>query len=171
MEPDELAWFEGHCYPYSQNISYFPLIDLMNRAWRIDEADPPERIREKIEPRLNQLLEASPELIPYIGSLYALSYPQIEQVSPEFWLSRFTDAVKAVVSALARRGPTVFCFEDIHWADQPTLDLLRAILTGTRDPALFLCVYRLPFSLFPDPQKNLPDRAVEEIRLQDLITG
>ena len=160
MESDGLAWFEGHCYPYSQNISYFPLIDLMNRAWRIDEADPPERIREKIEPRLKQLLEASPELIPYIGSLYALSYPQIEQVSPEFWLSRFIDAVKAVVAALARRGPTVFCFEDIHWADQPTLDLLRAILTETRQPALFLCVYRLPFSLFPDPQKNLPDRAV-----------
>jgi predicted ATPase len=140
----------------------------MNRAWRIDEADPPERIREKIEPRLQQLLEASPELIPYIGSLYALSYPQIEQVSPEFWLSRFIDAVKSVVTALARRGPTVFCFEDIHWADPPTLDLLRVILAETREPALFLCVYRIPFSLFPDSQKNQSDRAVEEVRLQDL---
>ena len=168
LDLDGLAWLEGHCYPYSQNISYFPLIDLMNRAWRIDEEDPPEKIRDKIEPRLNQLLKDSPELIPYIGSLYALSYPQIEQVSPEFWRSRFIDAVKAVVAALACRGPTVFCFEDIHWADQPTLDLLRAIMTGTRHPTLFLCVYRLPFSIFSDAQQGHPDRTVEEIRLLDL---
>ena len=168
LDLNSLAWFEGHSYPYSQNIPYFPLIDLMNRAWRIDEADPPEKIREKIELRLNQLLENSSEAIPYIGSLYALSYPQIEQVGPESWLSRFIDAVKAVVESLARQGPTVFCFEDIHWADQPTLDLLRAILAWTQHPALFLCVYRLPFSLFPESQNSLPDRVYEEIRLQDL---
>lgn len=76
--------------------------------------------------------------------------------------------MKLVVAALARQGPTVFCFEDIHWADGPTLDLLRTILTEIRHPALFLCVYRLPFSLFPDPQKSLPELTVEEIRLQDL---
>ena len=168
LDPASLSWLEGHSFPYSQNIPYFPLIDLMRRAWQIDEVDPPEKIRKKIEPRLKLLLKDSPELFPYIGSLYELNYPQIEQVKPEFWLSRFIDAVKAVVAALGRQGPTVFCFEDIHWADQPTCDLLRIIMAATQHPVLFLCVYRLPFSLFPDAQHNLADQAYEEIRLQDL---
>lgn len=168
LDPSNLTWLEGHCFPYSQNIPYFPLIDVMKRAWQIDEVDPPETIREKIESSLTQLIEGRPELIPYIGSLYELNYPQIEQVSPEFWLSHFIDAVKSVVEALAQKEPTVFCFEDIHWADQPTCDLLRIIMADIQHPAVFLCVYRLPFLLFPDARHKLSDMVYEEIRLKDL---
>lgn len=63
LDPNEITWFEGHSYPYSQNISYFSIIDLMKRAWRIGEEYPPEQIRETIEPRLNGLLKGKPELI------------------------------------------------------------------------------------------------------------
>ncbi len=50
----------------------------------------------------------------------------------------------------------VFCFEDIHWADQPTIDLLRIIMTETLHPALFLNVYRLPFNFFPIHRETYP---------------
>ena len=42
LDPNEIQWREGHAYAYSQNIPYFPLIDLLNRAWQIEEGDPPE---------------------------------------------------------------------------------------------------------------------------------
>jgi class 3 adenylate cyclase/tetratricopeptide (TPR) repeat protein len=168
LDRKTLNWLEGHCFAYSQNISYFPLIDFMNRAWQIAEHDSLEKIRNRIEPFLEGLPDFDRALIPFIGSLYALSYPQIAQVSPEFWKSRFSEAIEALVASLARRMPTVFCFEDIHWADQATLDLLRSILTETRHPAIFLCVYRLPFSFFPDLQSTGGDSSYDEIRLQDL---
>jgi class 3 adenylate cyclase len=49
LDLDGIQWLEGHAYPYSQNIPYFPLIDLLNRALRIEEGEPPERVKDKVE--------------------------------------------------------------------------------------------------------------------------
>ncbi len=35
-------WIEGHAYNYTQNISYYPLINLLNRELGIEESDTPE---------------------------------------------------------------------------------------------------------------------------------
>ena len=114
LDLDKIRWREGHSYPYSQNIPYFPLMDLLNRAWRIEEGDPPDRIREKIESGVERLLGTREEIAPYVGTLYSLSYPAIEEVSPEFWKSRLFDGIKSLVAALTQYAPTIFCFEDIH---------------------------------------------------------
>ena len=50
---EKVNWREGQCYPYSRNFTYFPLIDLLNRTLGIEESDPPELVREKIESGLN----------------------------------------------------------------------------------------------------------------------
>ena len=43
----EMRWLEGHAYAYAQNIPYFPLIDLFNRVFQIEESDPPSGSGEK----------------------------------------------------------------------------------------------------------------------------
>ena len=168
LDLQEIQWREGHAYAYSQNIPYFPLIDLLNRAWQIEEGDPPERIREKVESVLQDLIGKQEDVVPYIGSLYALSYPEIEGVSPEFWKARLREAIGTILAALTRRGPTVICLEDLHWADPSTIDLLRFILSEFRYPVLFLCVYRLPFSLFTGHEISGFGEFYREIKLQDL---
>jgi hypothetical protein len=125
LDLEEILWLEGHAHAYSQNIPYFPLIDLLNRAWAIEEGDPPERVKEKVESNLDPLIGKSKDVVPYIGGLYALKYPEVEEVSPELWKSRLFEAVSAVLGALTRRRPTVICLQDLHWADPSTLDLLR----------------------------------------------
>jgi ATP/maltotriose-dependent transcriptional regulator MalT len=53
------------------------------------------------------------------------------------------EVVAALVRALARRAPTVVVIEDLHWADEATLDVVR--LLGRRvhqAPALVLASYR-----------------------------
>jgi class 3 adenylate cyclase/tetratricopeptide (TPR) repeat protein len=168
LDLDKIRWREGHAYQYAQNISYFPLIDLMNRAWKIEEGDSPTTVRDKIESGIERLLGNTGQVVPYVGSLYALAYPEIEDVSPEFWRSRLFEGVQAIVAALTEYGPTVFCFEDIHWSDPSTLDLLRYLISQLRHPALFLCLYRPPFSLFTSNQLKSLGKSYEEIRLQDL---
>jgi class 3 adenylate cyclase/tetratricopeptide (TPR) repeat protein len=164
----KVRWREGNSYPFSQNIPYFPLIDLMNRAWRIEDGDPPEKIREKIESGIERLLGVKEDAAAYVGSLYSLSYPEIEEVSPEFWKARLFESIKSIVSSLTQYAPTIFCFEDIHWADPSTLDLLRFLLSEANYPVLFILVYRLPFSLFSSHQVNAFGNIYEEIRLHDL---
>ena len=168
LDLGEIQWREGHAYAYSQNIPYFPLIDLLNRAFQIEEGEPPEKIRGKVESGLQDLIGKKEDVVPYIGSLYALSYPEIEGVSPEFWKARLQEAIGTILAALTRRGPTVICLEDLHWADPSTIDLLRFILSEFRYPVLFLCVYRLPFSLFTGHEISGFGEFYREIKLQDL---
>lgn len=168
IHADEVQWREGHSYAYSQNIPYFPLIDLLSRAWQIQEGDSPDQVRKKVETGADLLISDRKDLIPYLGSLYSLPYPEIEQVSPEYWKTRLHEAVQMILSALTRRSPAVICLEDLHWADPSSIELIRLILNDLRLPAMFLCAYRPPFNLFTAHQLAGLGQGYREIRLQDL---
>jgi class 3 adenylate cyclase/tetratricopeptide (TPR) repeat protein len=168
LDLEEILWLEGNAYAYAQNISYFPFIDMLNRVWAIEEGDPPERVKEKLESNLEPLIGMSKDFVPYIGGLYALKYPEAEGVSPEFWKSRLFEAVSGVLGSLAHRQPTAICLQDLHWADPSTLDLLRFVMLESRLPALIILVYRPPFNLFSSHQMDSLGGTYEEIRLQDL---
>jgi len=171
LDLEKIQWFEGHAYAYAQNIPYFPLIDLLNRAFHIEEGDSTEKVRQKIESGVEDLVEKKEGIVPYIGSLYSLGYPEIEEVSPEFWKSRLRDAAQMILSALARRAPTVYFLEDLHWADPSFVELLRHVLMEIRQPAIVLCVYRPVFNLFTTEQSRSMAKVYHEIRLQDLSSS
>lgn len=168
LDMDKVQWLEGHAYAYSQNMPYFQLIDMFNRALEIEEGDSQVKVREKLESGLGLLLGDQNNIVPYIGSLYSLDYQEAETVSPEHWKLRLRDAIQSVLAALTRNRPAVICLEDIQWADPSSLDLLRYILADFNYPALFVCVYRLPFSLFTGQQQSGLVKSYQEIQLQDL---
>ena len=163
-----IQWVEGHAYAYAQNIPYFPLIDLLNRVLHIEENDTPESVRKKVESGVEQLVDKKESVVPFIGSLYSLRYPEIEAVSPEFWKSRLQDAIQNILSALAKKAQTIFFLEDLHWADPSFVELLRNALKEIREPAIVICAYRPTFSLFTGHQIGSMGKVYKEIRLQDL---
>jgi class 3 adenylate cyclase/tetratricopeptide (TPR) repeat protein len=165
---DDIQWREGHAYAYTQNIPYFPLVDILSRAFQIEEGDPQDRLQKKVETASRELMRDRQDLIPYIGSLYSIRYPEIEAVSPEFWKVKLQEAIKAVMTGLTERAPTIVYLEDLHWADPSSVAMLRSILAGTRYPALFLCVYRPTFALFSSHQLSSLPSSYREIALQDL---
>ena len=168
LDPKEIQWHQGQAYAYSQNTPYFPLIDLFSWAFQIKDGDAPESVRDKVESAVESLVGKREDIIPYVGSLYTLSYPEVEGVSPEFWKARLQKTVQAILSGLAQRAPTVICLEDLHWADPSFMDLLRFLLSEFRYPALFLCVYRPTFSLFTSHQLSGLGIQHQDIQLQDL---
>ena len=148
LDLDNIQWREGNAYAYAQNIPYFLLIDLISKAIRIGEGDAPDKVKEKLESSLESLTGDKHGIASYIGSLYALDYPEIEDVSPEFWKAELQKSILKVLTALARRSPTVICLEDLHWADPSTIELVHFLLSEIRHPVLFLCVYRPTISSF-----------------------
>ncbi|MGD9288985.1 MAG: adenylate/guanylate cyclase domain-containing protein [Desulfobacterales bacterium] len=165
---EEIQWLEGQAYPYSQNIPYSPLINLLSRSLQIEEGNPSEEIRKKVETGLRILIKENQNLIPYVGSLFSLSYAEIEDVSPEHWKAQLQRTIKIVLRALTERAPTVVCLEDLHWADPSFLELIRILISEFRKPTLFLCVYRPIISLFTGDQIRNMMTKYHEIRLQDL---
>ena len=168
LKRTEIQWLEGQANPYSQNTPYYPLLDLLNRALKVKEGDPPEKIREKVQTGIHRLMGDAANLTPYIGSLFSIRYPEIEEVSPEFWKTQLQKAVQAILASLAQSGPMIICFEDLHWADPSFLELIRLILVQLKLPIFFICSYRPLISLFNSHQLNNMAPRYHEIRLEDL---
>ena len=168
LDLNEIRWLEGQAFQYSQNTPYAPLINLFSRALQIEEGDPPEKVREKVESGISSLTGAREDVVAYVGSLFSLSHPRIDQVSPEYWKVQLQKAVQVVLTELTHRAPTVICLEDLHWADPSFLELSRFFLSAIKDPVLFLCVYRPSISLLTTHQINSMKGRYKEIRLHDL---
>jgi len=168
LDIEAIQWREGHAYAYSQNSPYTTVIDLLNRAFQLEEGDSSEKLREKLESGIEYLVGETEDIIPYIGSLFSLSYPEVEDVSPEFWKVRLREGMKSILDAFAQGAPTIICLEDLHWADPSSVDLIRFVLEKPGHPALFVCVYRPTFSLFSSQQLTTIGESYSEIRLQDL---
>lgn len=168
LDLDEIQWLDGQAYAYAQNHAYFPLIDFFNRGFRIKEDDAPQEVREKLEIGVESLVVNKEDIVPYLGSLYALNYREVDELSPELWKSRLKEAVKAVLSGLVQRTPTIICLDDLHWADPSFMELLRFVLSEFQYPALFICLYRPGISLFTSrPISGLMAR-YHEIHLHNL---
>ncbi|MGV7224272.1 MAG: AAA family ATPase, partial [Nitrospinales bacterium] len=164
----QIQWIEGHAYAYSQDIPYFPLVDLLNRLLHIDENDLPEKVRQKVESGIQSLVGKQEDIIPFVGGLYSLSYPETKDVSPEFWKSRMQMAILAILEAIAKKAPTVFFLEDLHWADPSFVEFLRRACIEIRQPAIVLCAYRPTFSLFTGHQVRNIVKHYHDIQLQNL---
>jgi class 3 adenylate cyclase/tetratricopeptide (TPR) repeat protein len=168
LDLNEIQWIEGHAYPYAQNTPYFPLINMLNRTFRINEGDMPGAVKEKLETGLSTIFGSETEFIPYIGRLYSLDYPEIEDVSPDFWHRSLQKSIVVLLSKLAEKKPMVICLEDLHWADPSFLNLIQFILSNLTSPILTLAAYRPPIRLFSDQQIKSMINSYEEIMLQDL---
>lgn len=163
-----VRWFEGYTYPYTQSTPYFPIISLFDEAIKIKSEDSSETLRLKLENTIERLLPDSHDIIPYIGSLYSLDYPEIESVSPEFLKSKLFDAVYKVLIALAEGEPTIICIEDLHWSDPSSLELIRFIQEKMDAPVMFIYVTRPTIQLFSDSFIKTMKLPYYELEINDL---
>lgn len=166
---DNITWHEGHAYGFMQNRPYFPLVDLFTRSFRIEEGDGPEHIKKKLESGLAILLGQGNDAAPYIGGLFSIHYPETENLNPESWKSKLYKSVSQTLKEIAKQGPTIVCFEDLHWADPSTVAMLRQLVPEFSEEVLFLNTYRPPFLLLAGTDKNgLTRQNYHEICLTNL---
>jgi class 3 adenylate cyclase/tetratricopeptide (TPR) repeat protein len=163
-----VQWVEGRAYAYTQSSAYYPLIDLINRLWGIEESDPAEVLRAKLTDGVHALMGPREDILPYIGSLYGGVYPEIEGTSPEVWHERLYEATYEIMLAVARQAPTVFCVEDLHWADSGTLSLLKKLAANFRAASILVCTYRPPFNLFSHYQLRTLGSLYHDLMLKEL---
>jgi class 3 adenylate cyclase len=168
LEQKEVAWQEGYAYAYAQNISYAPFRDLLNQLFQVEESDAPHTIRAKVESRIASLVGTKEHVVPYVGSLYALSYPETHNLDLELCKSRLQEAIKSLFEALATRKPTVIFFEDLHWADPSSRELFRSIIRDLSNSVLFICTFRPTFSLSSGKEIYGSHKRYHEITLHDL---
>ena len=168
LASQRLTWREGHAFAYAKNIPYFLFRDLLKDTFHLQETDSLATLKEKIESGTASLCTGTEQVVPYLGSLFGISYPGMGTLDPEVFKARIQKAIKSILKAVATRGPAVFCMEDLHWGDPSSLELFKDIVASAHCPALFICTFRTSFSLAAGGKLNTSNRAHHEILLEDL---
>jgi class 3 adenylate cyclase/tetratricopeptide (TPR) repeat protein len=140
VENDGGQLLRGRCLPYGEQTGYQAFPQIVRAASGIFESDSADLAREKLQRALEQLLppDEVAESNRHLGLLLGLGVGDDASLAHLLFFAarRFAEA-----TALAR--PTLFVFEDIHWAQSSELDLLEYLATFTRDaPVLFVAAAR-----------------------------
>jgi class 3 adenylate cyclase/tetratricopeptide (TPR) repeat protein len=168
LDLKKIQWLDSNAYPYTQNTPYYPLIDLLTKAFGIKDGDNSEAIKLKVESNLESLLGEGSEKVPYIAGLFSIEYPETSEVSPEYWKDQLHSAVDDVLKKLTTAGPTVICLEDMHWADPSTMELVRKLVSNLSAPLMVICIYRPVITIFTDFEIRNLSIEFTELRLREL---
>jgi class 3 adenylate cyclase/tetratricopeptide (TPR) repeat protein len=153
--PERPAVREGHCPAYGTGIAYWALGEVLRGQFEIVDTDEADVAWAKLRRGIDELVseaetEEPPErLAAVIARPLGIEPPgeitstqSFESEDPQQMRDRMFSAVRSVVEAVSRRRPLVLAFEDIHWADDGTLDLIEYLAKRVRGPALLICLAR-----------------------------
>jgi class 3 adenylate cyclase len=118
----------GRCLPYGQGITYWPLGEIVKEQLGLLDSDSSETVRAHLGDR---------ELL---GSALGLEVGR--GLHPLAVREGIHDAWLDFVNDLIRERPTVLLVEDLHWAEEPLLDLLERTLGEVRGALLLLTTAR-----------------------------
>jgi len=135
------------CSPHDQDSALYPFIGQLERAAGFARDDTNATKLDKLEALLGD--GAEPGDLSLIAEMLSLSggerFPPLD-LSPQRKKERTLAALLRQLQALARRQPVLMIFEDLHWIDptsREVLDLTVEKITGL--PVLLVATYRPEF--------------------------
>jgi class 3 adenylate cyclase/tetratricopeptide (TPR) repeat protein len=144
------------CSAHHTNSALFPFIGQLERAAGFERSDSPT---EKLS-KLGALAAQStidPERVAVLANLLALPAGdqfRLQELSPQKHKEKTFAALLAQLDGLAARQPVFIIFEDIHWIDPTSLELLAA--TVEHVPQLRVLLLITSRSEFTPPWPSYP---------------
>ena len=136
-------WLEAQCSPYHVDAPLHPAIELMSRALAFRRNETPAERLHRLEAFGARLgLPADPH-VPLLATM--LSIPgerrySLPALSPQALRARPLASIVEVLSRLAARRPVVLVVEDLHWADESTLDFVDVLMEWLAGLPLLRCL-------------------------------
>ncbi len=144
-----LAWVEGRSLSNGARLSYHPFADLVRQWARVDDGDDDASALAKLEALVAGLLaEDAEEVLPFVASVSGMRLDaereqRVSRLEGDAREKRVRNAVTDLLRAGARAAPTVVVMDDLHWADQSSIELLESVLPLVGEqPLLLLNVFR-----------------------------
>jgi class 3 adenylate cyclase/predicted ATPase len=161
-----VAWLLGRSLSTGRNLAYHPFSDLL-RSWaggsdEESEAQEGARIAEAVTALAPEL---APEILPFLLRMRGLPLTAGDErrlaEMPGDALERMTRrAVGEVLRHEARRRPLLVVMDDLHWADQSSIELLETLLRLVEEERLLFLIAARPG--WADSAARIRQRAREE---------
>jgi predicted ATPase/DNA-binding winged helix-turn-helix (wHTH) protein/class 3 adenylate cyclase len=136
------------CSPYHQDSALFPIIDQLGRAAGFARDDPPASKLEKLEALLARATPPD-EDVAFLADLMSLPASKrhpLPNLSPQRKKERTLEALIRQLEGLAHERPVVTVWEDAHWLDPTSRELLDLTIEHVRSlPVLLIVTFRPKF--------------------------
>ena len=129
----------AQCLPYGQQLTYWPMRQVLFTLTGTDEDTPPGKVRDAIWIWLKRIGVEDPDrdarlLAATIGAAGT------EGVDKDLLFAAWRSALEAT----ARTNPLVIVFEDLHWSSDSLLDLAEFVMQPRGDAAVLMIVLARP---------------------------
>jgi len=140
---------EGRCVSIGQPISYWPFLDILRVFFGLSEDDDTATIARKVTESITHLLpQSADETLALLGNLLSIKFgneldDRLKFAAPEQIRHQTLMRLRDLFETLARQQPLMLILEDLHWADDLSLDLISLLMDELANtPLMMLCVYR-----------------------------
>jgi len=145
---EEVTFLEGRCLSYGRGTAYHPIIEILKSVFELNPEEEPGAVREKLARGFRRL--KIPERANLFVALQILGAPEsgIEKLSlsPDARKDLIQTLLKQILLTVGEGRPLILSFEDLHWIDQSSEEVLRAVLEAVPGAGIFLiCTYRPEF--------------------------
>lgn len=145
-----VVWLEGRSLSTGQHLSFHPFADL-GRSWAgITDLDDEASVRGKLEAGVTQLMgDRAESIFPFIATVMGVRLEgplreRIERMQGDA-LERLIR--RSVIELLRRQSelrPLAIVLEDLHWADQTSIELLESLLPLVEERSILFVLAARP---------------------------
>ncbi|MGZ8695193.1 MAG: AAA family ATPase, partial [Gaiellaceae bacterium] len=140
---DSATVLRGRALPYGEGVTYWPLAEMVKTAAGIADDDP-------LDVALEKLRDCCPAEA--VADLLGLATGVLEAVSGDRSQQEIAWAAREWAERMAGPQPLILVFEDIHWAEEPLLELIEHLATWVKEAPLLIVALARPelLDLRPD---------------------
>ena len=141
---DSVRFVEGRAVSYAQSFPYSPIRDLLRDWLGVGSSTPETRIRLELKTQVADLFEdQADEAYPFLANLLGLTLEpdaeeRIRELNRESIQHQTFEIFGELLCRLSSERPLCVVLEDLHWADESTIELLEATLGVTEEAAVAL---------------------------------
>ena len=141
--PGEHLLLRYQCSPLHQSSALHPFMEQIRRSAGIEEGGAPAQQLDRLEAMIVASMSnaATTRVVPLLADLLSIPsdgrYPPVGQSAAQR-RRQTLDALLAQLESQARQQPVVVFFEDMHWADATTLEVVSLWIERISDLPVFL---------------------------------
>jgi len=144
--PDGCKVLEASSVSHGKASAWLPVIELLKSYFEIADEDDDSRRSAKVEAKMRGLDPALAETLPYILSLLVIAGAgaSLAMMDAQIRRRRTLEAVKRIIIRESLKQPLVVIFEDLHWIDAETQELLDLLVDSVASARILMLVNYRP---------------------------
>lgn len=147
LETQVVRLLHFQCSPYHANSAFYPIIDHLERELQFGRDEPPDSKLDKLEAFVVKQYGRPIEDARFVAGI--LSIPCQDRygalsMTPRRHKEETIRALVELTEAAARTQPSLMLFEDLHWADPTTLEVLDLLIERISNAPLLILFTNRP---------------------------